>query len=367
MPIIETKPTTHQRKFGLDLLRALAILFVLYAHSLKYTLALISHSTFNQTKLDGVTIFFVLSGFLIGQIIIKTYEKTDKFTFGVLSNFWQRRWLRTLPIYFLILMINYVLIGYNMDVNILPYLTFTQNLFSPHPVFFEIAWSLSVEEWFYLLIPFVLFIISFFSKNKKFNLLLIIISVVLICLALRGYELTKYDVIDNKQLNPIFRKIVIFRLDSIIFGVLAAYCKYYHRAFWNKSKYLFLFLGFACIFLLKLYPLIRHNIYFYYLFGSNLLALATMFLLPFLDDMKAGSSWFHKLITHISLISYALYLTHTLVLGGLNILKISSPIINLVLYLIVAIIISTILYYGFERPILKWRDRKIPDVLKAKS
>jgi len=366
MPITESKHTPHQRKFGLDLLRALAILFVMYTHSSHYLLDFMSKRTFALANFDGVSIFFVLSGFLIGQIIIKTYEKADQFSFDILGNFWLRRWLRTLPVYYLVLIIFYIIAGYAQGANLLAYLTFTQNLVTIHPDFFPVAWSLSVEEWFYLLIPFTLFMISFISKNKKVNLLLIISSILLICLALRGYELTKYEVIDNKEVNAIFRKIVIYRLDSIIFGVLAAYCKYYYQSFWNKSKYPFLLIGIALLVLLKAYPLIKHQPYFYYLAGSNLLVLATMFLLPFLDNMKAGNSWFHKAITHISLISYSLYLTHTIIIGGLNIINIPSAAINLVLFLAISIAVSTILYYGFEKPILKWRNRKVPDVFKVK-
>ena len=58
----------------------------------------------NHISIDGVSIFFVLSGFLIGGILIKVLE-TEPATFKTLFNFWIRRWFRTLPNYLFILLI----------------------------------------------------------------------------------------------------------------------------------------------------------------------------------------------------------------------------------------------------------------------
>ena len=52
----------------------------------------------------GVVIFFVLSGFLIGGILIKLLE-AQKPNIKLLVNFWSRRWLRTLPAYFTVLIL----------------------------------------------------------------------------------------------------------------------------------------------------------------------------------------------------------------------------------------------------------------------
>src|SRR4051794_25447542 len=85
-----------QRVYGLDILRALAILEVVYAHAFRFT----------DSRLpflyDGVGIFFVLSGYLIGGILLKTINTTE-FRKENLLKFWYRRWWRTLPAYYFVL------------------------------------------------------------------------------------------------------------------------------------------------------------------------------------------------------------------------------------------------------------------------
>ena len=78
--------TTTNRIFGLDIMRAMAIIFVLYQHGELYMQKYAGNVAYNVFKIDGVTIFFVLSGFLIGSILLKTINSTD-FTHADLLNF----------------------------------------------------------------------------------------------------------------------------------------------------------------------------------------------------------------------------------------------------------------------------------------
>ena len=140
------------RVLGLDIVRSIAILLVVYTHAIAFIPKGIwrFYYLLPRPGIDGVSIFFVLSGFLIGTILLKIIDKSD-FTHRVLLNFWIRRWFRTLPNYFLILLILLIyqvtVIG-NMGGFNLKYLIFSQNLLHAHPEFFSEAWSLSVEEWF---------------------------------------------------------------------------------------------------------------------------------------------------------------------------------------------------------------------------
>src|SRR5947207_12604591 len=102
--------TTHPtaRVFGLDLLRAAAITMVICAHGF---VVLYPHfgeplGFFGHGGFYGVELFFVLSGFLIGQILIRA--GADLAQGGNVAFFYTRRWFRTLPLFFLFLTVNIV-------------------------------------------------------------------------------------------------------------------------------------------------------------------------------------------------------------------------------------------------------------------
>ena len=96
------------RVFGLDLLRAAAIQMVIYAHAF---VVLYPHfgeplGYFGHGGFYGVELFFVLSGFLIGQILLRT--GADFARAGNVAFFYVRPWFRTLPLFFLFLFVNVI-------------------------------------------------------------------------------------------------------------------------------------------------------------------------------------------------------------------------------------------------------------------
>ncbi|MEI7616870.1 MAG: acyltransferase [Actinomycetota bacterium] len=145
------------RILGLDILRAVAILLVIYGHGALFVpQKFIPYYKLPFPAIDGVSIFFVLSGYLIGKILFKIIQNSELKPKDLL-NFWIRRWFRTLPNYFLILgillaipLLKSGIIAHDFNWK---YLLFLQNFSGPHPNFFPEAWSLCIEEWFYLLFP----------------------------------------------------------------------------------------------------------------------------------------------------------------------------------------------------------------------
>src|SRR3954466_6208023 len=88
----------RSRVFGLDVLRALAIATVVYGHC-GDMVASVGH-VFFPPLLDGVELFFVLSGFLIGGLLIEIAEYQPTPLAWLM--FMVRRWMRTLPAYFVV-------------------------------------------------------------------------------------------------------------------------------------------------------------------------------------------------------------------------------------------------------------------------
>jgi peptidoglycan/LPS O-acetylase OafA/YrhL len=119
--------------------RALAIFFVVLGHGAHLLPEKVKAFIFLLPFPDGVTVFFVLSGFLIGGILIKLLEN-EQASFKTLFNFWTKRWLRTLPAYFLILIILIALSFLTVKgfgfFKVDSYFIFGQNFNTPHPKFF---------------------------------------------------------------------------------------------------------------------------------------------------------------------------------------------------------------------------------------
>lgn len=356
--------TDEKRIFGLDLLRAAAIILVVLEHG-RFILDKTRLEDFPFFKfISGVDIFFVLSGFLIGGILLKEMNKTEKFNSRDLFQFLKRRWFRTLPLYYLILAINYIFVKYNFikeDIEQFnfSFITFTQNFSSPFYDFFWESWSLSIEEWFYILTPLLILSLHQFLPTKSS----ILIAVVIMMVAPLIYRYCIHDpYIDRFWWDQTFKKTVLCRLDSIGYGVLAAWLLFYYENLWIKLKYYALGLGiFLTLFILN-FKLDVKTIYMQTLYISIVPFSAALFL-PVFHNYKNGKGFFPYSIQHISKISYSMYLINLALvaevirdnftpLGGFD------SIIKYLIYWIIVIVLSSLIYKYFEKPILIYRDKK---------
>jgi peptidoglycan/LPS O-acetylase OafA/YrhL len=369
--------TGHSRIFGLDLLRATAILYVVFGHS-----AILVPESYKdiirKITLDGVAIFFVLSGFLIGGILIKIVEK-EKPTFPVLLNFWSRRWLRTAPIYFVILSV-VLIYTFAFKVERVPddwyrYFIFTQNFNHRLPLFFAESWSLSIEEWFYLLTPIALFFALKISKaSVKTNTGIVLTIGIIAIIGYRLYLFRTLQLNDFEELNLQITRQVLPRLDSIMFGVLAAFTAYYYPKLWNKANYAFIpFIAFIALYYLKFKN--PSNISEYSIVWLPIIKSLIVFIsLPYLANWKEFRlPTIGKAITFISLISYSMYLTNLTIvihifikhiLHGNYLHKHVLPSYweyEYILFWLVTIVLSYLLYVTIEVPFMQLRNKKIKE------
>jgi len=142
------------RVYGLDVFRAIAIIIVVMGHG-GFIIDKVLPGFPYIPLIDGVELFFVLSGFLIGTILIKIFEKNNGLRTKEMISFWKRRWFRTLPNYYLILGVNVILVSNGIikgDIEQFnwKFLFFLQNFNSYFTDFFWESWSLTIEEWFYI-------------------------------------------------------------------------------------------------------------------------------------------------------------------------------------------------------------------------
>jgi len=358
--MIISKP---RRIFGLDILRASAILLVMYTHSYVYLEKILPIKVADFFLVDGVGIFFVLSGFLIGGILLETISRND-FEKKDLINFWLRRWLRTLPNYFLILTVLVLFFSLRQPA-VLPnwasYFIFSQNLFKPHPNFFAEAWSLAVEEWFYLLVPAALFIaISVLKVEKKKAIVSCIFTVIVAVTIFRSIRI--YGLDEGANYGKMILQQVFTRLDGIMYGFLGAFVMFYKYGIWEKYKNQLFFIGLFLLLAPNIYRLfgqIPFKPFSYY--NLSLYSIGTLLLLPKLSSLNAHSEGvLYRSVTFISHISYSMYLiNYTLVQGILVSRLVKSFHINvyiqLLLFWVITIIFSYLLYRFYEMPIMNLR------------
>ncbi|HEX5654439.1 MAG TPA: acyltransferase [Chitinophagaceae bacterium] len=226
---------------ALDGLRGLAVLLVVIYHNFGF----IDYFFFGWL---GVDLFFVLSGFLITGILMKSLGQKN-----FLRNFYMRRVLRIFPLYYLCLLIFLVILpAFNkLPVNLDYYTenqwwlwTYLQNwLFiikeAGSTDILHHFWSLAVEEQFYLIWPLTILIV----RNPRF--LLLIMAIVLLTVILLRY------IIWERQIENLayFNLYTFSRIDGIAIGSMLALLHQIDQGFLKKNTALIVLLLAAANFL----------------------------------------------------------------------------------------------------------------------
>lgn len=317
----------------------------------------------------GVEFFFVLSGFLIGTIFLKTFSDGS----GVkdLLNFWKRRWWRTLPNYYLFILINFV--GFSLlkdDFNFdWRYLFFLQNLTSPNEGFFSVSWSLTVEEWFYVTVPLIFLVSLRLSKNKAIAIWSTFVLIIGASLVGRYHYITNYDATWNDEM----RRVALLRLDSLIYGVAAAWLWLKNWEFLTKYKLPLFVTGVVLLaagIAIRNSPEVNQQAWML-LFLFPVISLGISCWLPLLTSWSFQNDrecLLEKWVRNISLWSYSLYLVHVPALEGFRIFILPKILDSWILQVLTftawtafAIFTSFLIYRFFEKPFTDLRDGP-PDV-----
>jgi peptidoglycan/LPS O-acetylase OafA/YrhL len=341
----------QRRFFGLDLIRATAIGSVVYVHSAAM-LTLTGHD-FLPSWLDGVELFFVLSGFLIGGLLIEIAER------GPTARAWMifmiRRWMRTLPVYFAV---GIVLLALSSQVHeklhhAMLYGTLTQNLAWPMPEdnWLGVSWSLTIEEWFYLLFS-AIFLLSARMLGRPGQWLALSVFLVL-PLAARLAIPVQLD------FDLYVRKIVVLRLDAIAYGVVLA------RLYADQSRLfrawkLALIAGVSILAAVYTWPLpfspiVTRSI----ILNVTLIGWALCF--PAALRLTKPHGFLGRCIVAVSRQSYAIYLVHLFLLTYCERATANGQLpwqLLVPIALSATWIVSYLSLCFFESPILAWRPRQ---------
>ncbi len=351
-----------KRIFGLDLLRAFAIICVVHGHSSHLLADSWLEPLISLPHPRGVDIFFVLSGYLIGGSFLSYAQKNQRVDIHKTLRFYARTALRILPNYYTILLAYLILVSngiINGDTHAFPlwqFFTFTQNLFTPFYNFYWESWSLSVQWWFYILFPMLLTIISMRVSPRKATPF---ICLFFILLSLAYRVVAAHHATDVFWWDVWIRKTVVSRFDCIYIGVLAVWIKIYAPMFWNRHAVTCLIAGIALMIVSFFIPPHIGTVYTD-VFSLTIPPIAIALWFPFMSRIQSYSTVVGELISHLSVLSYAMFLTNLLVIQIVN--KHFSAVFQNMgawgygLYWLIVISVSLLLYHSVEKPFVKLRD-----------
>jgi peptidoglycan/LPS O-acetylase OafA/YrhL len=377
LPVARNAPA--DRVFGLDVLRALAITSVVCAHAFVVlyphfvgTLGIFGHGGFY-----GVELFFVLSGFLIGQILIRQGATLDRA--ANVTVFYVRRWFRTLPLFFLFLGIN-IWLEFQFRqhrVGISEALThglFLRNLTGFHMSFFPESWSLAIEEWFYLLFPAALWL--GLKISKRFDVVFLSAAFAFLTFSTAARMFSADDPAVTWSEGQ--RMVVSHRFDALMIGMLAAWISVRFPLRWRKHGLPGALAGIALLIVMyaTLWKIENHRLafgddsYFARTFRFTLVSLGFALLLPWASSWKLSKeNPGSKAIRRIALWSYGLYLVHlpVFLIVTESLLPNSERSLPRALWSFAlqiggAILLSALLYRFFESRCTRLREKAAPVV-----
>ena len=367
-PILDTP----RKLYGLDHLRALAIILVFFFHY--YIVSggqpewLPSLASFGWT---GVDLFFVLSGFLISSQLFQQIKQGQDISF---KTFFLKRFFRIVPA-FLVTIALYFYIPFFREKEALPplwkFLNFTQNIGLNIKDYgtFSHCWSLCVEEHFYFLLPIILIFLQvskLFSKSFWLLLALFIFGFVIRTYSFNHLYLPK---IEDENSWLYWYKYIYYptynRLDGFLIGVTIAGIYVFKSSLFDKiSKFgnLFVLIG-LCLLTVAYFLCEDQQTFKASVFGFPIIAFGFGFIvLGAISPTSILYKWKSKTTSFIATISFAIYLTHKGIIHTtiklLDNLNINNNVM-LLICTITCILGAYLLNLTIEKPFMKLRNKII--------
>ena len=352
---------------GLNLLRAWAIVWVMLFHS--YIVGGLGEGFAGLQRYGwmGVDLFFVLSGYLIGYQLLAPLARGEPLA---PADFYRRRAFRILPAFLVVLAIYVAWPAAREAPGLQPawqFLTFTLNLLIDyaHNQTFSHAWSLCVEEHFYLLFPWLAWWLM--RPPSVGKAVAIGLGLVAFGMAVRGYvwlhAMAPVRELDGPAFGLRFVEGIYYptwaRLDGLLAGVALAALRIGRPQLWahlQAHRGGVLAAG-GVLFALAVWLFGERLGFAPSVFGYPLLSLALALCVVGSLGMRwqlPGAGWLAR-------ISYSLYLSHKLALHAVATWWVGPWLLHgltaFALYAAGVLAVGAALYYAVERPFLRWRER----------
>ena len=333
---------SQKRLFELDALRGLAAIFVvLYHYTTRYD-QLYSHEKQNYFQFSyghyGVQLFFIISGFVIFMTIHKSND---------IKNFLFKRFIRLYPAYIVSVIVTYTITSLFMFgdqkisiINALINLSMLQGFFGvPH--IDGVYWSLQIELIFYAIVTLLLFL----------NLIKRIVSTLFYWIII-SYIISIANLLSDSIVIKILYNYLIVQYSHLFIAGITFYLLKYSREI--KSELIV-----SILFLCLIYE------YSFFDFTSNVFT--SLFFIIFYLLIKGKLKFLNtKVLMFLGSISYSLYLVHQnigyVIINYLELNNLKNE-IYLIIPITFSILLSSILTYYVEKPVLKAISRKNKDKL----
>ena len=362
---------TNNKLFGLDHLRSLAIILVFMYHFGRMFPHPEWTNTISEFGWTGVDLFFVLSGYLIASQLFANIGKGKKI---VLKEFFIKRFFRIIPAYLVVVALYFFFQSIHEREALAPlwkYLTFTQNLgLDSHTQgTFSHAWSLCVEEQFYLMLPLTLVVLVYFNAIKRGFVILISLFVVGFLLKLYLWYSMVLPFADQPGSGANWFKWIYYptycRLDGLLVGIsIAAIFQFKSTAreriqqYGNHFILLSLFVLTGAYFLSINMGSFNTTVYGFPMvaIGYGLMVVGAVSPTSFLYKFDS------KITAKIAVLSYGIYLIHKFVIhltqeqfSKMNIDSDSN--LMFLICILTTVLAAILLNRIIERPFLTLRDK----------
>ena len=370
-PVITDEISDDKHKLlGLDHLRAFAITFVFLFHS-----RIFGHPQWLDKVGDfgwsGVDLFFVLSGFLIaGQL----FSKIARGKPILLKEFFLKRVFRIIPAFITIVMLYTFFPSLREGPKVAPiwrYLTFTLNIWLNRDVTntFTHAWSLCVEEQFYLILPAIIVLCTYLKVGKKSAYIILLLFIAGFTVRIWSWDTLVQPFLNTPHGNNIWAMYIYYptytRLDGLLTGVsIAGIFTFYPNIKNRLDKYgnVLLLTGIivliASAYLCADETTFAASVYGFPLVSIGYGAIVAGAVCPSCILYKFKS----KITASIATLSYSIYLIHKIminvaqhVFSGFGVDKNSN--LMFLIGIISSLTGALLLRYLIEKPFLRIRDR----------
>jgi peptidoglycan/LPS O-acetylase OafA/YrhL len=368
---LKSDPGHTFRANGLDTLRAAAITLVFMNHYMAFVSGTPTFGWGSVIGWTGVDLFFVLSGYLIANQIFSGLARGATLS---LRLFYARRALRTLPVFWLVLALYFLfpaVMGGNTPPPLWRFLTFTQNIGLHSGTAFSHAWSLCIEEQFYLILPLALVIGTGcrFGRSQGWTLLS---ALLLVGIGARVILWPDYGA-GNSGFYPHIYYSTLCRFGGFLPGIAVAMLKNFQRPVWQRiTRH---GQGVLAIGTVATAVVLYCEYRFYDIEGYGHPFLITAVGYPLLEMAFAllvtaalcPNSWLYRVripgAYRIALWSYSIYLSHKALMAILKRLLQPfepAPFVMICAVAITSVVVGALLYRLVEAPFMALRDRLFP-------